>query len=114
MGVLNLARLRAAVSALADDDYQQLSRRRIRETLAVTTTWLDELGFRYAETWRNFVFFDNHAPAGEFSAAMREARFQLGRPYWPYPDWCRISMGAVEQMQAFAAAARGYFPARMG
>jgi histidinol-phosphate aminotransferase len=114
MGVLNLAGLRAAVASLEDEDYQRLSRQRVREALAVTTQWLDDLGFRYADTWGNFVFFDTRAPAGEFSAAMREAGFQLGRPYGPYPDWCRISMGTVEQMQAFAAAARGYFAGRMG
>jgi len=114
MGVLNLAGLRAAVASYQDLDYQRLSRERTREALALTTAWLDELALPYAQTRGNFVFFDSGRPAAEFSAAMREAGFQLGRPYGPYPNWVRISMGTVEQMQSFADAARGYFSSGLG
>ena len=42
-------------------------------------------------------------------AAMRERGFSLGRPFPPYDTWCRVSMGRVEQMQAFAGAIREVF-----
>ncbi|MCC5793105.1 MAG: histidinol-phosphate aminotransferase family protein [Chromatiales bacterium] len=114
MGVLNLAGLRAAEASLQDREWQQLSRNRIRTARELTNSWIDELGLRRAASHGNFVFFDTRAPAADFAAAMRERGFLLGRPYADYPEWSRISLGTVDQMRAFADAARGYFAGKLG
>jgi histidinol-phosphate aminotransferase len=30
----------------------------------------------------------------------------VGRPFPPYPDWCRVSLGTVDEMKIFATALR--------
>jgi len=99
----------AAAASYADLKFQAESRSRIAEGVAITTAALDELKRPYAPTRGNFVFFDSGKPAGEFLGAMRQKGFALGRPFPPYTNWCRVSMGTVEQMSAFAAALREHY-----
>lgn len=99
----------AAAASYADLKFQAESRERIAEGLAITTATLDELQRPHTETRGNFVFFDTGKPAGEFLGAMRQKGFALGRPFPPYTNWCRVSMGTVEQMRAFAAALRAHY-----
>jgi histidinol-phosphate aminotransferase len=109
--VLGTLGVRAATASYQDLEFQAGSRKRIAEGVAVTVGALDELKIRYAPTRANFVFFDTGKPAGQFLAAMRQRGFSLGRPFPPYDTWCRVSMGRVEQMQAFAGALRAHFAA---
>ncbi len=101
--------LAAAAASYADRDFQELSRRSIAEGVAITVAVLQELKLRYAPTRANFVFFDTGQPISQFLAAMRQRGFAVGRPFPPYDTWCRVSMGTVEQMRAFAAALRAQY-----
>jgi len=103
--------LAAAAASYADLAFQAETRGRIAESLAVTTAALAELRRPCVPSSANFVFFDTGAPVGDFLAAMRQRGFALGRPFPPYGNWCRVSMGTVEQMRLFAAALRGHFGA---
>ena len=107
--VLSTIGLRAATASYQDVAFQTESRKRIAEGVAITLKALDERKLRYAPTRGNFVFFDTGRPVGQVLAAMRERGFSLGRPFPPYDTWCRVSMGRVEQMQAFAGAIREVF-----
>lgn len=110
MTIQGCAGVAAATASYQDKEFQELSRARLKEGLAVTTQALRELKLRHVENGRgNFVFFDTGGPLGDFSAAMRRAGYMVGRPFPPYDSWCRVSMGTVEQMQGFAAALRSYF-----
>jgi histidinol-phosphate aminotransferase len=102
----------AAAASYADLEFQETSRRRIAEGVAITIAALDELKLRHAPTRANFVFFDTGEPIAGFIAAMRQKGFAVGRPFPPYATWCRVSMGTVEQMRAFAAALRAHYQAR--
>jgi histidinol-phosphate aminotransferase len=100
----------AATASYQDQEFQDLSRARLKEGLAITTAALQELRLPHVENGRgNFVFFDTGGPAADFSAAMRRAGYMVGRPFPPYSSWCRVSMGTVEQMRGFAAALQTYF-----
>jgi histidinol-phosphate aminotransferase len=107
--VLGTLGVRAATASYQDDAFQVESRKRIAEGVAITVKALEERRIQYAPPRGNFVFFNTGQPAAEFLGAMRERGFSLGRPFPPYTTWCRVSMGRVEQMQAFAAALRAYF-----
>lgn len=107
--VLGTPGLRAAMASYQDLPFQADSRKRIAEGISITLAALDERRLRYAAPRGNFVFFDTGRPASQFLADMRQRGFSLGRPFPPYDTWCRVSMGRVEQMQAFAAALREYF-----
>ncbi|MDH3510291.1 MAG: aminotransferase class I/II-fold pyridoxal phosphate-dependent enzyme [Gammaproteobacteria bacterium] len=109
MSILNLPGLRAATASYQDLDFQAFSREKIRAGMKITTDLLDELKLAYTRSWGNFILFDTGGSVREFSAAMRESGIMIGRSYAPYKSWVRVSMGTVEDMQAFAAAARKYF-----
>ncbi|MEQ1803592.1 MAG: histidinol-phosphate transaminase [Gammaproteobacteria bacterium] len=110
MTLLGCAGVAAATASYQDQEFQDFSRARLQEGLAITTGALRDLKLRHVEQGRgNFVFFDTGGPLADFSAAMRRAGFLVGRPFPPYDTWCRVSMGTVEQMRGFAEALRGYF-----
>jgi histidinol-phosphate aminotransferase len=109
MSILNLPGVRAATASYQDLDFQAFSRDKIRAGMKITTDLLDELKLAYTRSWGNFILFDTGGSVREFSAAMRESGIMIGRSYAPYKSWVRVSMGTVEDMQAFAAAARKYF-----
>jgi histidinol-phosphate aminotransferase len=106
LGSLGLA---AATASYGDFAFQDESRARLAEGRATTVEALRSLGLRQAESHANFVFFDTGAPLARFLGAMRERGFSVGRPFPPYDTWCRVSMGTVGQMQAFAGALRAHF-----
>ena len=110
MTFLGCAGLAAATASYQDLEFQSFSRARLQESLGITTAVLRELKLRHVEKGRgNFVFFDTGGSLADFAAAMRSAGYQVGRPFPPYPSFCRVSMGTVPQMRGFAEALRAYF-----
>jgi len=108
--ILGSTGVAAATASYQDLAFQAFARARLAEALAITTGALSELGLRHVAGGRgNFVFFDTGKPVAEFSAAMRQAGYLVGRPFAPYATWCRVSMGTVEQMRGFAAVLRAHF-----
>lgn len=103
--------LAAAGASLADTEFQAFSRRSISDGVAITVSALEDIGLRFAPTSANFVFFDTGSPVREFLGAMRERGFSLGRPFPPYLNWCRVSIGTVEQMRSFDQALRAHYAA---
>jgi histidinol-phosphate aminotransferase len=99
----------AAAASLDDEEFINFSRARIREGVAIVTGVLQALRRPYISSYGNFVFFDTGAPAREFMAGMRQRGILTGMPSGSYPTWARVSVGKVEEMQAFATAARDYF-----
>ena len=106
LGTLGLA---AANASYADLEFQAESRRNLAEGVAIATSALDALKLRHTATKANFVFFDTGQPLPGFLAAMKQRGFSLGRPFPPYDTWCRVSIGTVAQMQAFAAALKAHY-----
>ena len=105
----NVVSLAAATASYQDEDFQRFSRARIRQCLQVVSSAFDELGLRYTPSLANFVLFDTGGSVDAFRQHMRDNNILVGRSYAPYDSWCRVSMGTVEQMELFAAAARDYF-----
>lgn len=99
----------AATASLQDAEFLTLSQSRIAEGRGIVVAVLDELGRPYIPSHGNFVFFDTGGSPRAFAAGMRERGILTGRPAADYPTWSRVSVGRVEDMQAFAAAARDYF-----
>ncbi|MDJ0929237.1 MAG: histidinol-phosphate transaminase [Gammaproteobacteria bacterium] len=109
VSMMNRPGVVAASASLADADFIEFSRARIRESMAITTGVFDELGLSYTPSHGNFVLVDTGRPARKFMAAMRERGIMTGMPTKPFPTWVRVSMGTVEQMRQFGVAARDYF-----
>ncbi len=99
----------AAAASLQDTEFLTLSRARIHQCLKITSDVFDELGRPFIPSRGNFIYFDTGSSPRKFMGAMRKAGILTGLSYAAYPTWARVSMGRVEDMQVFAAAARRYF-----
>lgn len=104
IGGPNLLALVGAQANLDDADYIARTRQKIKAGREALLAVLRELGCDWAEPQGNFVFFRTGRPIGEFRAAMQAEGVIVGRPFPPYLDWCRISIGTPAEMAVAHAA----------
>lgn len=105
-GSANLLGVVAAQASLADPDYIELLRLRIKAGRDALMGLLDNLGCHYAVPQGSFVFFQTGRPIAKFQAAMRAEGILVARPFPPLLDWCRITIGTEEEMMRTHAAIR--------
>ncbi len=106
MGTPNVIGIRGAMASLMDEDFQSYSRTMIADGRQVVYDTCEQLGMKYTPSSTNFVFFHTGKPIQEFTKSMKDQGVLVARAFPPYLDWCRISIGTTEDMQAFAAAAK--------
>ena len=109
MSSLNYLGVVAATASLGDDDFHAQSRALIGRGREKFTRLLGELKLEYTPSVGNFVFHRTGIPIREFQALMKEQNFLVGRPFPPYDDWCRISIGRPDEMASYEAAMRLVF-----
>jgi histidinol-phosphate aminotransferase len=103
-GSLSSLTIAAAKASLEDADYVKVTRAKIkagREALIATVT---ALGKEHAVSQTNFVFFKTGMPVQDFIAKMKAEGVIVGRPFSPFLDWARISIGLPEEMAVCHAA----------
>lgn len=103
-GSLNVVGLRGALASYRDTAFQTHSRQQNEAAKARLYTILNEKGCAYLPSQTNFVFFRTGQPIHLFRAAMQAQGVLVARPFPPYTDWCRVSLGTPEAMDAFASA----------
>ena len=94
----------AAKACLQDEDFIKLTRTKNRAARSILTNYLEQKGISYGKTYTNFVFFP--APkAGNMILIKMEEKGYLMR-IWDYQDreWCRVSIGTLEEMKGFVKA----------
>lgn len=96
----------AARASLGDAEYLSATRRRIQADRARITNELTRLGMRYADPQGNFVFFDTGMPLDRFAAAMKAEHVIVGRPFPPYTNWCRVTVGTEFETDWFLRSLR--------
>ena len=106
MGMPNMVGLRAAAASLDDTAFQERSRTQITKARQYTCDVLDDMGLDYAESQSSFVFFRTGRDIQAVQADMADEGVLVGRPFPPYTDWCRVSMGTMDNMRAFESALR--------
>ncbi len=104
IGGVNLIGVAAAHAAYQDTDFVAKSLRENAAARAYTTDLLTRAGFQVAPSRTNFVFFRLGYDVNKFRDAMAAQGIMVGRPFPPYLDWCRVSLGTVADMERFAAA----------
>lgn len=98
--------LYAARASLGDADFLARTRASLLADRARVSALFDELGLRYARSEGNFVFVRVGMPVEQFSARMREQQVEVGRPFEPLNDWCRISIGTTLETDYLLGALR--------
>lgn len=95
--------LAAAKASLEDTEFQHFSMQKIEEAREALYPYLDKWGVRYAKSSTNFVIFYHEAFKNLNFRGELEKRDVLIRSYkFEDKTWCRVSMGKVEDIHAFA------------
>ncbi|MCH6256396.1 histidinol-phosphate aminotransferase family protein [Puniceicoccaceae bacterium K14] len=101
MGGPNRLGIAAAVASLADTAFFDDSVMKYRAVRKMVTDKLDELEIEYADAQGSFVFIKTGIPIKFFQSLMEDKNLLVGRPFPPYLDWCRVSIGTEEEMAIF-------------
>lgn len=104
MANTNMLAIYGALAALKDDEFYKFSLEKNEEGKAYIYGILDEIGLNYIKSHTNFVFFHTGRPIQKLISQMNEKGVNIGRPFPPLTDWCRISTGKMEDLQRFGEA----------
>lgn len=97
----NVLAIKAATAALQDDEFYSFSLNNVKEGKQKMYTTMDELGLEYIKSNTNFIFFKTGRDIKTFNKQMLEQGVKVGRPFPPFNEWCRISMGTLDEVELF-------------
>ncbi len=103
---VNILALVAAEAALKDISFQERCLAENREVRAYMTRSLQKMGLAVVPSAANFVFFHTGRPLREFRASIQRHGILVGRAFPPYLDWCRVTVGDMEQARRCLRAVR--------
>lgn len=101
-GSLNILGQHAVLASIRDMSFQDFSRARNKESLAIVEGMCDELGVNYIKSNANFSFIETGMEIEKFSALMLNEGIMVGRAFPPFTTWARVSMQKPEDMAWFA------------
>ena len=104
VAMTNVLAIAAADKALDDKEFYNFSLNKIIQGRKIITTTLDKIGLKYTPSNTNFVFFHSKRHIDDLGKQMLEQGVKIGRPFPPFYDWCRISIGTLEETKIFANA----------
>lgn len=100
-GSVSILAQHAALASYQDMDFQNMSRAKNKEGLALVEGMCDQLGIRYVKSNANFSFIHTGIDVEVFRAAMREKGIMVGRRFEPFREWARVSIAKPEEMAYF-------------
>ena len=112
-GAGNHLGIEAAYASYQDTDFQDFTRRKNRESMAIVEEMFEELGVRYVKSETNFTFFETGIPVDELNAELLANGIMSGRPFPPFTTWSRISMQTPEEMRYYVQTFKRLFANRI-
>lgn len=100
----NMLALYAASTAIDEKEFYRYSLDMNAKARQMIYDSLDALKLRYVPSHTNFVFFKTGRNIREVISALQEEGVQVGRPFPPLMDWCRVSTGRLEEVAEFQKA----------
>ncbi|MBN8576888.1 MAG: histidinol-phosphate aminotransferase family protein [Cytophagales bacterium] len=102
--VINQAGLTAAKVSLTDKEFTKLTRTKNNEALNFFQHYLDQKGWFHGQSRTNCVLFPAPKDGKTILAETLKRGFQIR--VWDYQgkEWCRVSIGTLEEMKAFVKA----------
>lgn len=97
----NVLAIKAAMSAMKDDEFYKFSLNKVREGKDLMYSAMNDLEMEYIPSNTNFIFFKTGREISTFNKQMLAQGVKVGRPFPPYDKWCRISTGTIEEVQMF-------------
>jgi histidinol-phosphate aminotransferase len=101
---MSQAGIAATMASLGDDPFMKMVREKNAEARAVLTNYLDGKKIFYGKSLTNFVFFAAPAKGSTILKKMEESGYLIR--IWDYQqkEWCRVSIGTLEEMRGFVKA----------
>jgi histidinol-phosphate aminotransferase len=102
--VINQAGLAAAKASLNDASFAKLTRTKNNEALNFFQQYLDKKGWFHGKSRTNCVLFPAPKDGKTILAETLKRGFQIR--VWDYQgkEWCRVSIGTLDEMKAFVKA----------
>jgi histidinol-phosphate aminotransferase len=96
----------AAIASMGDEPFMKLVRDKNAEARSVLTDYLDSKKIFYGKSLTNFVFFPAPADGKTILKKMDEKGYLIR--IWDYQqkEWCRVSIGTLDEMKGFVNAFR--------
>jgi histidinol-phosphate aminotransferase len=98
---INALEINAAYASYQDQEFQEFTKRKNRESLAIVEGMFDELNVRHVKSNANFTFFETGQDVVEVNKAFMAEGIMVGRPFPPRTDWLRVSMAKPHEMKYF-------------
>jgi histidinol-phosphate aminotransferase len=108
-GATTVLGLAAAYASYQDMEFQDFSRRKNKEALAIVERMCEDLGVRYVKSNTNFTFIETGIENAVVQEMMLKEGIMTGRLFPPFNTWSRVSMSTPEDMQYFAQVFRKLF-----
>ena len=102
---ISCAAAAAALACLNDPEFEAYSRTKIIEGREMVSKAFDKWGVEYLPSATNFIMFRNDKFSGDPVEAMEKENILL-RKYDHLLGWTRVSIGTIDEMNAFLTAAR--------
>ncbi|WP_298487527.1 histidinol-phosphate transaminase [uncultured Maribacter sp.] len=100
----NMMAIAAIKASYEDEEFYAKSLAYNMECKQYVYKILEELNLYYIPSHTNFIFFNSGIDIRELRVQMRDKGIAIGRPFLPHTNWCRISMGNMEDMIKFGEA----------
>lgn len=102
--ILNQAAIAAATVALQDEDFMAMTRKKNNEARDYFEKYLKDRKWFQTKSYANVVFFPAPKDGKTILAETEKKGFQIR--VWDYDnrEWCRVSIGTLEEMKAFTKA----------
>lgn len=97
--VPNMLALHAAKAALDDQEFYRYSLQMNAEGKTLICQTLHSLKLPYVHSHANFVFFKTGRNITDVMRDMRTEGVEVGRPFPPLTEWCRVSTGKMEDLE---------------
>ncbi len=97
----NAMGLQAALTSIDDADQVSRNRERNASTRRMVLDWLDRNKMKYAPAQANFIFFHTGREVRPMIDALGKRGVLVGRPFPPFNDWMRVSIGTPDEMKTF-------------
>jgi histidinol-phosphate aminotransferase len=96
--------LQAAIAGYQDRSYLDAALKKTIESKEFLYSVLKKEGYTYIPSSANFVLFPIKMEGKQFTDEMMKR--SVGVRFWKFnnQDWCRVSIGRMDEMEAFAAA----------
>jgi len=93
--------LAAALASYADDEFINFSRTKIHEGRKMVNDTFRRNGVEHLPSQTNFVYANIGRNATEFQRLMAKRNILIRGSYDPYPNYTRVSMGKIEDIEVF-------------